>query len=391
VTARRAVLCVAALASAWASARAAYADAPPRPPVSLAVDPCIATDAAEVRRIAAVELDARLAAETEPDATKVIASCEGALVRVEVTDPLSGKAVSRLINLASAVSAARARLLAIAIAELVSASWTELVTNPTPAVPPAGAPAGEEAKAGARRSLQARAATTAAAPSAPAPAAHATFGPSDEERKVVTTLTTGEPTPARVAQATIVAAPPVVPEASPPARRAAPWRIEALLEGRALPSSGVYGLGAGASISRRSRRALGFRVDVLADHAQTGTALGAVTVDAVSTGPSLFLEARRGLFALDAGVGVRVGIASFAGRPKDSVTTSGTSFVSAWGGPFANAGVQLELGRGVALVAGGEVGDAPFPARGTVTVPGGEAVSIAGVWFGGHGGAAVLF
>ncbi len=89
-----------------------------------------------MRRITTVELDARLVDEGETDTTRVEASCAGSLVLIEATDPITGKSLSRLVNLAAEMEAARPRLLAIAITELVSASWTELASNPKPTVPP---------------------------------------------------------------------------------------------------------------------------------------------------------------------------------------------------------------------------------------------------------------
>ena len=64
-------------------------------------------------------------------------------VVVLVTDPRFS--LDRTIDLKEAPRA-RARLLALAIVELISASWTELETNPDPVVPPAGVRAAPEAR-----------------------------------------------------------------------------------------------------------------------------------------------------------------------------------------------------------------------------------------------------
>ena len=62
--------------------------------------------------------------------------------------PITGKTLSRSLDLGEARNA-RTRLLALAISELIWVSWTELETNPEPAVLPAGgrAPAEEARKA----------------------------------------------------------------------------------------------------------------------------------------------------------------------------------------------------------------------------------------------------
>jgi hypothetical protein len=227
----------------WVSAltRSSVADPLNRPRVTLALDPCVLAEPGEVRRSVAVELGADLAGSGEADTTRVIVSCRGAIVVLEVTDPITGKSLSRTVNLEIAPAAARSRLLALAIVELVSASWTELESNPVPAVPPASTPPSPEARAAALESVQVRQAQIA-------------------------------PT----ATATLTATPP-------------DYRVEGLLELRDFPSPGLASLGFGARLSKRITGPWGWGLDLLTDHGTVTRSAGAISIDTLSTGPSVFL------------------------------------------------------------------------------------------------------
>ncbi len=126
------------LASVAASVTlAAAAMAMDRPRVAIEVVGCDAPLASEVRRIAAIELRATLMEPTPGGAadepvTRVIASCGSGDARLDVNDPTTGKSLQRPVALTEAAPRERPRLLALAIAELVTASWSELETNPHP-------------------------------------------------------------------------------------------------------------------------------------------------------------------------------------------------------------------------------------------------------------------
>lgn len=124
------------------------------PPVRVVFEgDCPELDAREVGRILAIEL--RLPT-TEPDrgeewATRVQAECNELAVGLRVDDPLTRKQLARTFDLTGSAPTTRARLVALAIAELVLASWTELVSNPTPRVPATGPAVPEELHESARR------------------------------------------------------------------------------------------------------------------------------------------------------------------------------------------------------------------------------------------------
>jgi len=116
----------------------ASAAGPERPRVSIGIVGCDAALAREAQRIAAIELRATLV-DGAPDATvtQVTATCSRAVAALEVVDPTTGKSLGRTVALTEAAANGRARLLALAVAELVAASWSELQNNPRPQAPPA--------------------------------------------------------------------------------------------------------------------------------------------------------------------------------------------------------------------------------------------------------------
>jgi hypothetical protein len=93
----------------------------------------------------------------------VKATCRGALAALEVIDPTTGKSLGRTVALTEAAPNGRGRLLALAVAELVVASWSELQSNPEPRAPPATPLAPPAARAAARAAVTERALELAAA------------------------------------------------------------------------------------------------------------------------------------------------------------------------------------------------------------------------------------
>ncbi len=128
-----------------------------KPRVSIVVVGCNEALAREAQRIAAVELRAGLV-EGTPDAatTQVIATCGAESAKLQVIDPTTGKSLERSVALAQAAATARARLLALAIAELVAASWSELESNPVPQAPSTAALAPAAARDAARGAIAPR-------------------------------------------------------------------------------------------------------------------------------------------------------------------------------------------------------------------------------------------
>jgi hypothetical protein len=124
-----------------------------KPRVAIVVVGCPDALAREAQRIAAIELRAALVDATPGQTTtEVTATCSMDFAQLRVVDPTTGKSLERSVALSQAAATARARLLALAIAELVAASWSELESNPEPKVPsaaPLAPPAAREAARGA--------------------------------------------------------------------------------------------------------------------------------------------------------------------------------------------------------------------------------------------------
>ncbi len=132
-----------------------------QPQIELRIDSCAEVNVAEVGRVVAIELRASIVAGSDVLATttEVSVGCRGPFYQVRVDepesqevvidtvvqrgylelrvdDPITGKTLQRLIDVKNEPDAVRARLVGIAIGELVRASWIELLANPTPRVPP---------------------------------------------------------------------------------------------------------------------------------------------------------------------------------------------------------------------------------------------------------------
>lgn len=134
----------------------ATARAEDRPLLGVDVTDCASIDAEEVRVIVALELGARtLPSAALPDhATRAHAQCSAQRIDIEVVDHLTRKTVKRAIALDHVHETARTRVLAIAIAELVSASWFEL--QHTPAAKRNSEPSADAERTAALRAMEAR-------------------------------------------------------------------------------------------------------------------------------------------------------------------------------------------------------------------------------------------
>ncbi len=267
------VLLVCAPAVAWAA---------PHPAVSLSVDACAGVDEAQVAGQVKIELGADLAP-ASPEVTRVQVRCDGDALVLIVNDPITGKSLERRVDLGAAAPKARTRLLAIAISELVSASWTELETNPTPVVAPAGPPPAPSAKAAVRDTVTARTF---------APHMFATLG----------------------------------------------------LDFRAFP--GATGTGMLVGLGARFATAgagLGFSVDLVTSQGKGVTgALGQVSVDLVGVGAVVTYGARVGGATLAGELGLRGGSARLGGVPVDD-SIEGRSVRGAFGGPIVGGSAVVRV------------------------------------------------
>lgn len=313
-----------------AGAPARAAEDVKHPPIYLELKPCSPVDEAAVRQVLAVELGALFTAAGPPAAgvTQVAVQCDEERLRLQADDPLTGKSLLRRIDLRAVEPSVRARLLGLAIAELVSASWTELMANPQPQVPPAEPevpPAVRRAAlAAVRRSAAGRGGTEL-----------------DE------------------------------------------WRGSRLLASAAVSTfftgSGLL-LGAGVRLAASHAHHLGWSADLLAQHGSVVAGLGGVSIDLLSTGAALLFEHHFSRLSLLAGGGVRGGVAYLSGQPRVPEQTQGGSLLGGWGGPLLTLGVSTHAGRRLVIEAALEGGYVAFSVLGLIA--GAPTIAIDGPWMG---------
>ena len=244
------------------------------------------------------------------------------VVELRVDDAVTGKSLWRSIELQKADPGVRARLLSLALSELIFASWAELLVTPEPAVP-------------------------AATPAASAAARQATSV--QVERKL--------------------------PRAVPPLG----VQLSGLGAAFVLWGEPSVCFGGGARATGDHRYHLGWDLDVLVQHGATATVLGTVNRDLVSARAALLFHQRVPYLTLRGGLGARLGAAKLAGEPADAKTTLGASVWGPWGGPLLTLGLSAAAARlrlDLSIEAGYVV--SPVAAR----VGGVRAVALDGTWFG---------
>jgi hypothetical protein len=319
-------------------ARAARAQVA-HPPVALDVEACADVDTPEVRRLVPIELGAPLVDGGVADAketTRATITCvpnQPMQVRLEVRDPTTGKLLDRAITLEGVPRGDQARLVSIAVVELVAASWGEL-RHESESVPRA---------------------------------VGATASPSTREL-ALTSAQSREPAPAQPR-----------------------WRV--FVVGSARHFAGLPRLvpGGGVSAQRTTRWGFAVGADLLAEGGVQPTALGEVDSTLVSLGLLALVRAGVGPVTLESGAGARLGYVQLVGRnsavpsmPVRTGTVSGT-----WWGPTAVLRGLLTPTKRFVLVVGGELGYATAGALGRVE--GAPDLGVRGVWWSATAGAGFAF
>ncbi|MGZ3451704.1 MAG: hypothetical protein ACXWUG_31360 [Polyangiales bacterium] len=272
------------------------------PNVHIEVDACVAVPAGDVKKIVTVELGALVVDTSEGPVTRVRTACKTGLVELVVDDPITGKSLSRSVDILSSPPKARARLLALAIVELVSASWTELESNPKPRVPAAGPKVPESAKKAAKSSLH-------------------------------------------------------------PQARGRPLRILAIGEERYFfPRTGpLHGFGVRVG---DDRFLVGWAADMTYAFGNVSAPIGTISADLVSAGVSGNLHYSSEVLTTRVGPGVRFGSARLSGVPHDDLTVEGRSVRGPWIEPFVHASITLHpFDAKIAFDGGIEAGWVVLPVR----------------------------
>jgi hypothetical protein len=263
-----------------------------RPRVWLGVDGCIPVSPEEVRRILGIELHAALESSAQPsaDATAIRVTCQGPYAALHVEDPVTGKSLDRAIELPVSRKA-RPRLLALAVTELVTASWTEAETNPEPEVAPVGRTASLQARQEARAAVEDRQV--------------------DRERHAV-------------------------------------W-LAALLGARGSSAGPLYG--GGAALRYEAWSWGGVDLDLMAHYGQASAPLGSIAETNGSVGVAVHAQWLAPRYVARLGAGGRGGPVWFVGQPYNLTTARGTTLLAAWAGPMISASVDVPVGKSVALEA----------------------------------------
>ena len=318
---------VAALAAVIASSAGALE-------VSLDVERCPSLARDHMFQLVALELDARV---VTPDrageqTARVEVACTGADVQLEVSDRLTGKLLTRTMTLGDRDAQVGARLIAIAVAELVLTSWMELTLPGASAAPPAdGAPAAPEL----RRAAQERA-----------------------QRHF--------PRPAGTGYVLAVG------------QALGPFDGVGVAWGGGLRFGWTPG---GARVDDDvSIWRPGFDLELTAARNETSRGLGTVDVSMWSAALRVSLRRARGRSWFDVGAGGRAGVARLAGMPDDVTTTRGATLAGTWAGPVAYVGVGRRFWR-LAVAAGVEGGTVLRAVSGLVDD--GPSISVAGRWLSG--------
>lgn len=308
-----------------------------KPQVVLVIEPCLTVSQEQVRHLVAVELGAQLVddegrQESEPGGRGLIRAHIGCaehvggapgLLDLHVDDGVTGKELSRTIDLAQQDPAVHPRLIALALAELVFASWAELLVTPRPRVLPATQPPPEAT----REATSNRVASKLPRPLPPSGVYLLGIGG-------VMLLFTGAPVLA----------------------------------------------GGGLRIGGDHLSHLSWDADVTVFHGSAATALGSVTGDLLSARIALLAHHRLPHLLLRAGGGLRVGAAHIAGTTQDPTHIEAGSLWAPWGGPHLGLSLAIAVTRlrvELSLEGGYVLWSASARVAGT------RPLSVQGPWLGG--------
>ncbi len=312
----------------WCSS--ARADSHPR--VQLEIDGCVDASHDEIRRVVSVELGALLsgAGEATTDRTRASVGCDGAVVVLRVDDPITGKSLSRTVDIGSAIPRARARLVALAIVELISASWTELGVNAQP----------QDLPSDPRPTLE------------PRPAVLESLQP-QTDRLVVS-----------------------------------PYRVSLLGGGLKFFAKTDLLVGAVLRVAHDRSAPIGWMVDAQAHRGSESTSLGQVFTDVIGVGLVAVVHHAWARSSTHVGGGVRGGAVRLSGVPTAMMGVQGSRFWAPWIGPLVLGNVELAVTHRFTVDVTLEGGYVVSPVGGLVSDR--REVAVDGAWLEVHVGVGVF-
>jgi hypothetical protein len=288
--------------------------------VELELESCSELDERELRRVLEAELQVQIA-EEDLGATVVIVSCQQARVQLTVLDAITRKSLRRTFDLGGIEPEAWSRMAAVAAAELVVASWTELEAIGEPAVEPVGPRVEPEVVARAREAAQ----------------SYAASGPTKRKGKH---QPSGE------------------------------LRVMALGSGRAFLENSGFLLGGGARVGYDYYGGAAWTIDGLFEGGSIEQDGRSDDVGSATIAGAIYAQHRWSTLSARAGMGLRAGIVSGRG---------GTQTVALWGWPLAVVSMGLRPASRLVLELSAEASYAVLPLSGGSAGP-----SLRGVWFSGQ-------
>jgi hypothetical protein len=311
----------------------ASAEDPGRPLVHVRIDDCADLDKAEVRRTLVGELGALLVNDvsSRTDVTRTEISCGPAFITIHILDPITGKILERTISVEESEKNSRSRLVGLAAAELVTASWTELLSSTKSSVRIVGRDPSLESVVAAKSAARDR----------------------------------------------------VTLKLSPPH----PLRLMPVVAYRAFVHGGGELWGGGMRIADDRFSWVGWSADALVEHGSRGVSLGHVDIDTITVSGALLIHREWGAFAFRTGLGLRAGATRLQGSPDSPNLAEGKSVYSPWGWPMALMGMSIQPIEPVVIELSVESGYTVMPMGGVVG--GSKEITLDGVWVGGQIGLGV--
>jgi hypothetical protein len=346
-----------ALAAALVTIGTAPAAATEALAVQLEIRRCGFLVESEVARVVRAELGVDPVADPGSEPTQILAQCEGERLLLEVIDPVSRKFLRRNFALREPEHPGMSRLVGIAAAELVLASWAELSLNPTPTIEPEGKPApkglADQARARVKRraetaSRPALAGARASAPPVEGGPSLAELPPDDGER--------------------------TRQWSDPPPRDGGRLRVVALASRRAFFTNPGALWGGGARVGSEPLANTSWALDALFESGTVNARRGAFRIDTFTLGGQLFLAGRLSIATFRVGGGLRAGFSSASGNSAGGGASTGA--VAPWGWPLAATNVGFQLGPKLVLELSAEASYVALPISTGAT---GE--TLRGTWF----------
>lgn len=324
----------------------------------LYLEDCATIEPEATRRIIKAELDAELVPRGGPGVTEVSIDCLGHVASIQVDDPITRKTTSRDVSLANVPYGSRPRLVALATAELVIATWAELEFPGTPTIEPMGPPAPSEAVEAAndviREEMEARAASEAG----------------------------------RVGGVAREEAPNRQPTGNDERRRLAHRRRRELMRERVIAVAAVRGFvkhpgllgGGGIRFGQELPLAFSWTLDALHEQGTIDLHANRFLVVSNSVAGSLSFHLASPVATFRGGAGLRVGVTNtelLNGSPALK-----ESSVTPWGWPMATTSLSFLLGKRLLVEVAGESSYVMLATGGTQT----GGASLMGLWIGAQAG-----